>query len=209
MKPGYALLRRMSLDSIRAPRPSRSGYTENQVSGHATDGKGALPAPPVLDRSHLVQLTVLTKGKIERFFRTTRDQFLIRQLDLSSLAALNKQFNDWVENEYNASVHSAIEMKPIDRFGMDLKRIRYFPPSETSDELFFAEKTRTVKKDNTFSFRGNRYETPVDLADRKIQIRYERHRASTIVVYYKGQRMGPAHLLNTIANGRLRRRKER
>jgi transposase InsO family protein len=158
---------------------------------------------------HTAVRDAAAKGKIERFFRTTRDQFLIRQLDLSSLAALNKQFNDWVENEYNASVHSAIEMKPIDRFGMDLKRIRYFPPSETSDELFFAEKTRTVKKDNTFSFRGNRYETPVDLADRKIQIRYERHRASTIVVYYKGQRMGPAHLLNTIANGRLRRRKER
>ena len=32
------------------------------------------------------------KGKIERFFRTVREQFLARELDLSSLAALNRQF---------------------------------------------------------------------------------------------------------------------
>ncbi len=31
-----------------------------------------------------------SKGKIERFFRTLRDQFLSRQLDLSSLKALKK-----------------------------------------------------------------------------------------------------------------------
>lgn len=62
----------MRSDNIRAPRPSRSGYTENQVSDHTTDGKGALPAPLVLDRSHLVQWTVLTNGKAERFFRTFR-----------------------------------------------------------------------------------------------------------------------------------------
>ena len=28
-------------------------------------------------------------------------------------------------------------MKPIDRFGLDLGRIRYLSPGEVSDELFF------------------------------------------------------------------------
>ena len=37
------------------------------------------------------------KGKIERFFRTVRDQFLIRELDLSSIEALNNQFIAWAE----------------------------------------------------------------------------------------------------------------
>ena len=36
------------------------------------------------------------KGKIERFFRTVRDGFLLRELDLSSLACLNSQFQEWV-----------------------------------------------------------------------------------------------------------------
>jgi transposase InsO family protein len=46
------------------------------------------------------------KGKVERFFRTVRDQFLTRTLDLSSLEALNRQFTAWVEEHYNAQPHS-------------------------------------------------------------------------------------------------------
>lgn len=155
---------------------------------------------------HTAVRDAAAKGKIERFFRRVRDQFLIRQLDLSSLDALNRQFTAWVENEYNAVEHSALGMKPIDRFGLDLRRLRFLPPSEANDELFFAEDERKVKKDNTFSFRNVRYETPVDLRDKAIQIRYERHRSGPIVIFYKGQRMGLAKPLNQIANGLLRRK---
>ena len=145
------------------------------------------------------------KGKIERFFRRVRDQFLTRKIDLSSLAALNRQFNDWVENKYNSTNHSAIGMKPIDRFGLDLSRIRFLPPSEVNDELFFAETTRKVKKDNTFSFKNTRYETPVDLRSKEIILRYDRTKGDRIVIYYKGQRMGEAKHLDLIANGKLKR----
>ena len=125
---------------------------------------------------HTAVRDAAAKGKIERFFRRVRDQFLIRKLDLSSLDALNRQFTHWVEREYNATEHDALGLKPIDRFGIDLGRVRFLPPSEHADELFFAEATRTVKKDNTFSFRSRRYETPVDLPGREIQLRHERHR---------------------------------
>ena len=92
------------------------------------------------------------RGRSNVFFRRVRDQFLIRQLDLSSLTALNRQFTDWVESDYNAVEHDAIGLKPIDRFGMDLSRVHFLSPSEHNDELFYAEATRKVKKDNTFSF---------------------------------------------------------
>ncbi len=149
------------------------------------------------------------KGKIERFFRRVRDHFLSKQLDLSSLDTLNRQFTKWAEDEYNSSNHSAIGMKPIDRFGLDLKRIRFLPPSEANDELFFAEDTRKVKKDNTFSFKNRRFETPVDLRDKQIQIRYERKNYNPVVIYYKGERMGEARPLDVVANGLLRRKEER
>jgi len=145
------------------------------------------------------------KGKVERFFRTVRDRFLTRQLDLSSLGALNRAFAAWAEDEYNAHEHSAIGLKPIDRFGMDLKRIRFLPPSEANDELFFAEETRTVKKDNTFSFKNVRFETPVDLRGKKISIRYERGSLDRVAIYYKGERVGQARPLDAVANGLLRR----
>jgi transposase InsO family protein len=148
------------------------------------------------------------KGKIERFFRRVRDQFLVKKLDLSSLETLNRQFTLWVENDYNAAAHDAIGMKPIDRFGIDLTRVRFLPPSEYNDELFYAEATRKVKKDNTFSFSGRRYETPVDLRDKEIQLRYDRRRQDTaaVVIYHKGQRQGAARLLDAVANGLLRRK---
>lgn len=143
-----------------------------------------------------------SKGKIERFFRTVRDNFLIRQLDLSSLDTLNRQFHDWVEAEYNANVHSTLQMKPIDRFGMDLKRIRFLDPIDANEELFFLEQDRSVGKDNTFSLDKKRYEAPVDLRSRKIQIRYNKAKKDRIVVYYKGDRMGVAGLLDLVANDR-------
>jgi putative transposase len=149
------------------------------------------------------------KGKIERFFRRVRDQFLVHKLDLSSLEALNRQFTHWVESDYNALPHDALGMKPIDRFGIDLARVRFLAPCEHHDELFYAEAARKVKKDNTFSFQGRRYETPVDLRDREIQLRYDRRRQDTsaVVIYHKGQRLGTARLLDAVANG-LSRRKE-
>ena len=149
-----------------------------------------------------------SKGKIERFFRRVRSQFLSRNLDLSSLEALNRAFTLWVEDEYNAVNHSAISMKPIDRFGLDCSRLRFLSPTEAHDELFYAEKERTVKKDNTFSFKSLRFETPVDLRGKKIQIRYDRTRLHPIVIYYKGERMGEARRLNPVANGRLKRKEQ-
>ncbi len=158
---------------------------------------------------HTAVRDAAAKGKVERFFRRVRDQFLIRKLDLSSLDALNRQFTHWAEQEYNGTAHDALGMKPIDRFGIDLGRVRFLPPSEHSDELFYAEDTRKVKKDNTFSFDNRRYETPVDLRDREITIRYDRHRGPTspVVLYHHGQRLGAARPLDAVANG-LARRKE-
>jgi putative transposase len=154
---------------------------------------------------HTAVRDAAAKGKIERFFRRVRDQFLIRNLDLSSIEQLNKQFNQWVEQDYNATVHSTLGMKPIDRFGIDLSRIRFLSPSQDTDELFYAEATRTVKKDNTFSFQGQRYETPIDLRSRQITVRYERHHKGTVIIYDNGRRLGQARLLNAVANGLARR----
>jgi putative transposase len=143
------------------------------------------------------------KGKIERFFRTVRDQFLSRSLDLGSLEALNRQFTHWVEEHYNAQKHSVLEMTPLDRFALDRPRVRYLPPNEANDELFFVEEERHVRADNTFSFKSIRWEAPRHLPDRTIQIRFQRSRPTDrVIVYYKGERMGEAKPLNPIANDR-------
>lgn len=143
------------------------------------------------------------KGKIERFFRTVRDQFLTRALDLSSLEALNRQFTHWVEEHYNAQLHSVLGLSPLDRFALDRNRVRFLPPNAANDELFFVEEERHVRADNTFSFKGARFETPRHLPERTVQIRFERRRPTArVVVYYKAERMGEAKPLDPIANDR-------
>jgi putative transposase len=144
------------------------------------------------------------KGKIERLFRTVREQFLSRNLDLSNLETLNRAFTLWAEDEYNSRTHSTLQMKPIDRFGLDLKRIRFLAISEATDEMFFVEEDRSVRPDNTFPLRNIRFETPANLANRKIQVRFDRKNfdPARIIVYYKGQRIGPARPVDFIANDR-------
>jgi transposase InsO family protein len=143
------------------------------------------------------------KGKVERFFRTVRELFLCRRLDLSSLDSLNRQFMLWVEEQYNAQKHSILEMTPLERFALDRSRIRYLPPNQANDELFFVEEERHVRADNTFSFKSKRFEAPRHLPERTIHIRFQRSEPLIrLVVYYKGERMGEARLLDAVANDR-------
>jgi putative transposase len=122
---------------------------------------------------------------------------------LTSLDALNRQFIHWVEENYNAQKHSVLEMTPLDRFALDRGRVRYLPPNAANDELFFVEEDRTVRADNTFSFKSIRFEAPRHLPDRTIQIRFERRNpVLRVIVFYKGQRMGEAKPLDPVANDR-------
>lgn len=62
---------------------------------------------------------------------------------------------------------------------------------------------RHVRADNTFSFKSLRFEAPRHLPDRTIHLRFQRSSpADRVIVYYKGERMGQARLLDAIANDR-------
>jgi len=128
--------------------------------------------------------------------------FLSRQLDLSSIESLNRAFIAWVEDEYHQSEHSSLGMRPIDRFGLDLSRVRFLPPGDVNDELFFVEQDRTVLADNTFSLKNTRFEAPRDLRNRKVQIRFDRLNFDRAIVYFKGERMGEARPVDFIGNDR-------
>jgi putative transposase len=175
-------------------------YTSKEITQICTRLGCLLCHAPVRDGA--------AKGKVERFFRTVRAKFLIRKLDLSSVDALNAQFTAWVEEHYNAHEHGTLQMKPIDRFGLDLSRIRFLPPNEVNDELFWVEQDRTVLADNTFSLKNRRFECPRDLRSRKVQVRFDRQRFSRVVVFYKGERMGEARPLDRVANDRKPSKKD-
>jgi transposase InsO family protein len=144
------------------------------------------------------------KGKIERFFRGFRDRFLTQHPSFASLDELNRLTHQWVEEEYNAQFHSGIGMAPIDRFNLDRNRIRFLADDAFSAEVFFIEEARKVSKTNVFSINGQRHECPVDLRDKRIQVRYDRQRRDRFIVYFDGVRCGCAMPLDLYANARLR-----
>jgi putative transposase len=144
------------------------------------------------------------KGKIERFFRTVRDQFLVRDLShIRDLRQLNDEFTRWVEDTYHTREHSTLGMKPIDRFGLDLKHVRHLSDNPFSDELFLLESTRKVRVDNTFSYDSICFEAPRDLRNSTITIRHNRPGLGfPPVVYQDGERLGEAIKLDRVANDR-------
>lgn len=144
------------------------------------------------------------KGKIERFFRGFRDRFLTMHPSFASLEELNRKTHEWVEGEYNSRLHSGIGMTPIDRFNLDRNRVKFLTDDAFSAEVFFIEEDRKVGKTNVFSINSQRYECPVDLREKIIQVRYDRMRRDCFVVYFAGQRMGEATVLDLVANARLR-----
>ncbi len=147
------------------------------------------------------------KGKIERFFRGFRDRFLIQYLEFKSLDELNDKTQDWIENEYNAKQHSGIQMVPLDRFNLDVSRIKFLTDDEYTKEIFFIEETRKVSKTNVFSINSQKYECPVDLRDKKIQVRYDRNKRDQFIVYFDDKRMGEASVLDLHYNANQRKNK--
>ena len=144
------------------------------------------------------------KGKIERFFRGFRDRFLTLHATFASLEELNGLTHAWVEGEYNSKAHSAIGMTPIDRFNLDRNRVKFLTDDAFSAEVFFIEEDRKVSKTNVFSINSQRYECPVDLREKTIQVRYDRMRRDRFVVYFAASRMGEATALDLYANALLR-----
>lgn len=136
------------------------------------------------------------KGKIERFFRGFRDRFLTLHTEFTSLEELNKKAQHWIENDYNHGHHSGIQMHPIDRFNLDHSRIHYLTDDEFTEEVFYIEEQRKVSKTNVFSINSQKFECPVDLRDKKVEVRYDRSKRKRFIVYFNGKRMGQANALN-------------
>jgi Integrase core domain len=65
---------------------------------------------------HASPRAATTKGKVERFFRTVRDQFLVEIDDGVELGELNRLFSAWLEVVYHRRVHSETGQTPLARF---------------------------------------------------------------------------------------------
>jgi transposase InsO family protein len=152
------------------------------------------------------------KGKLERWHRTFRDQFL-SELDTSrihDLSDLNARLWAWLETVYHCTPHSGLEQQtPLHRYQQDLPQMRTLGTlAARLDELFYHRLTRKVRKDGTVSYQGNRFEVPYELAGRSVCLVVDPHTQKVLGVEdADGQPLGAATPLDAVANVHRRRRK--
>jgi putative transposase len=132
------------------------------------------------------------RGKIERVFRTVRDQFLveIRDGDIEDLATLNRLFEAWVETVYHHRPHNETGQAPIERF---LAIGAPTPPgAEQLHEAFLWSETRVVTKTATVSLHSNTYQVDAALIGRRVELVFDPFDLTDITVRYQNRPMGRA-----------------
>ena len=151
------------------------------------------------------------KGKLERWHRTCRDQFLA-ELDprrITDLADLNARLWAWLATVYHRTVHSALNgLTPLARYQQDLPNVRTLGARAAQlDQLFLHRIQRKVRKDGTVSYLGARFEVPYELSGKTVQLVVDPHAQQVVGVENdQGESIGQATPLDALANATRRRR---
>jgi len=138
-----------------------------------------------------------SRGKIERFFRTVRERFLVTLAGDISLDELNAGFTTWLQDDYHHKEHAGIDGKPIDRYHDSAAhvQIRRLAAKEL-DEIFLVRYERIVNNDATISFKSNIYEVPAAYIRQKIEIRHPVDDCQDLWLYDNGAKVGRLKLVN-------------
>src|SRR5450631_1157324 len=142
------------------------------------------------------------RGKIERFFRTVRDQFLTN-LDPEqslSLEPLNDRFQAWIETVYHRSEHSALASTPLLRWQRDIEQIRQLPPATDLRRLFFYRLNRLVRRDGTFLLHNLYYEALPQLIGETVEVRFDPLDTAQVEIHFQGKLQGMARLVDPVFN---------
>ena len=136
------------------------------------------------------------RGKIERFFRTVREQFLVELTapgatdNVGDLGRMNELFAGWVETVYHQRVHTETGQRPLERF------LAAGPPPLPTPaalrEAFLWSARRTVTKTATFSLHANIYEVDAALVGRRIEVVFDPFDLTNLEVRFQGRPMGMA-----------------
>jgi len=147
------------------------------------------------------------RGKIERFWRTVNDQFLVEISNpngqpsshltsddpAAALLELNGLFSAWVEQVYHRGVHSETGQTPLARWHAGWHPgPPAIPDPATLREAFLWEERRTVTKTATVSLHSNTYQVDPALAGRRVELVFDPFDMTDIQVRHQGHPAGTA-----------------
>lgn len=137
------------------------------------------------------------RGKIERFFRTVREQFLVELSTpdtepLTDLGQLNRLFTAWVETVYHVRVHSQTGVAPLARWRDGLTHPVPTPSPAQLREAFLWSAQRTVARTATVSLHNNVYQVDPVLVGRRVELVFDPFDLADIEVRYHDRSYGAA-----------------
>ena len=145
------------------------------------------------------------KGKLERWHRTLRTQFL-SELHLGpalGLEDLNARLWAWVESGYHRTPHAGLGGRtPLERYQQDLPHIRLLGLHAAKlDAIFQHRIQRLVRKDGTVSYEGRFFEVPYELTGKTVWLVVDPHTHTAVAVEDEaGACLGAVTPLDAFAN---------
>lgn len=189
----------LSEDSVRLEAALRHGLASRGVPKSIyVDNGSSFVAAPLIRACAVLGIRLVHsrpgqpegRGKIERFFRTVRDQFLVEitARPPADLVELNRLFAAWVETAYHRRVHTETGQTPLERFTAAGPPM--LPSPELLHEAFLWSEQRTVTKTATVSLHGNVFEVDASLVGRKIDVVFDPFDLTTVEVRWQDRPMG-------------------
>ncbi|MCK5883596.1 MAG: DDE-type integrase/transposase/recombinase [Bacteriovoracaceae bacterium] len=151
---------------------------------------------------HARPYTPQGKGKVERWFRNVRDNFLPFYTSVKTLEMLNEQLMEWVD-EYNKTIHSSTKITPYDRFKKNLECIRKAP--QNLSDYFRIIDFRKVKMDRTIRLNSVWYEAPSELINKKVEVRYHEKEDTKVEVFFNNKSFGLIEQVDQHVNAKVGR----
>jgi putative transposase len=143
------------------------------------------------------------RGKVERWFKTVRSQFLAGYVPIS-LRQLNEDLHSWIDLTYHQQKHSITQEAPLKRFVAHIECLR---PAPTHLEDYFRKGARRrVEKDRSVSLNGRFFEAPVPLIGKAVSLLYHDHDPLRIEVLFEDRSFGFLKPIDLNVNARVRRR---
>ncbi len=205
-------------DTVRLAVPLRAGLEQHGIPRAVYVDNGSAYVDAWLARACArlgIRLTHSTpgrpqgRGKIERWFRTVDDQFLVEVKDTTAeelaaqgisqaeaLLELNRLFKGWVETVYHTRIHTETDQTPLERWRTGFDRAGTGPQMPAKDDLreaFWWSQFRTVnRKTATVSLLNNKYEVDPVLVGRRVELLFDPFDLSDITVHFHGKTFAKA-----------------
>lgn len=135
------------------------------------------------------------RGKVERFFRTVRDQFLAVS-SAKSLEQLNIDFHKWVER-YHQRRHSGLDCPPLQKRLTGSSVCQPVPEVARIEDLFMMQRRCRVYKDGTIRLFKQTYEIIDPPPSGRVTVYYTPWDLSCV---YYGSFLKPTYRLNMTQN---------